>query len=86
MPPDLAEVFDVIAKAQQAIVFLAFEPGSPSIVDAIAEALEGQALAVRPRRGDRVPAAGDFIHGDHRAATPAAKHQRATRRCPRTTA
>ena len=37
-PPDLAEVFDIIAKARQAIVFLAFEPGRPSIVDAIAEA------------------------------------------------
>ena len=27
-PPDLDEVFEIIAKAQQAILFLAFEPGS----------------------------------------------------------
>ena len=39
-PPDLSVVFDIIAKAQQAILFLAFEPGSPSIVDAVADALK----------------------------------------------
>ncbi|HXZ18030.1 MAG TPA: phospholipase D-like domain-containing protein [Roseiarcus sp.] len=37
-PPDLAEVFDIIAKARQAVVFLAFEPGRPSIIDAVADA------------------------------------------------
>jgi len=37
-PPDLTEVFSIIRGAQQAILFLAFQPGSPSIVDAIAEA------------------------------------------------
>jgi phosphatidylserine/phosphatidylglycerophosphate/cardiolipin synthase-like enzyme len=37
-PPDLSEVFDAISKAQQAVLFLAFEPGTPSIVDAIAKA------------------------------------------------
>lgn len=36
-PPDLTEVFSIIAGAQQAILFLAFQPGSPSIVDKIAE-------------------------------------------------
>ena len=41
-PPDLAEVFDIISKAQQAIVFLVFEPGSPSIIDAIAAALKAK--------------------------------------------
>ena len=47
-PPDLAEVFDIIAKARQAIVFLAFEPGRPSIVDAIAEAQKANpALFIR---------------------------------------
>ncbi len=37
-PPDLGEVFAIIAGAQQAILFLAFQPGAPSIVDAIAKA------------------------------------------------
>lgn len=37
-PPDLAEVFSIIHGAQQAILFLAFQPGSPSIVDEIAKA------------------------------------------------
>ena len=47
-PPDLEEVFDIISKAQQAIVFLAFQPGSPSIVDAIAAAQKANpALFVR---------------------------------------
>jgi len=40
IPPDLKEVFDIIAKAQQAILFLAFQPGSPSIIDAVADALK----------------------------------------------
>lgn len=38
VPPDLNEVFSIIAGAQQAILFLAFQPGAPSIVDAIAKA------------------------------------------------
>jgi hypothetical protein len=42
-PPDLAEVFKLIGQAQQAIVFLVFQPGSPSIVDAVAAALKGKA-------------------------------------------
>jgi phosphatidylserine/phosphatidylglycerophosphate/cardiolipin synthase-like enzyme len=37
-PPDLNEVFSIIAGAQQAILFLAFQPGAPSIIDAIAKA------------------------------------------------
>lgn len=37
-PVDLAEVFDRIAGAKQAVIFLAFQPGTPSIMDAIAEA------------------------------------------------
>ena len=42
VPPDLTEVFDVIAKAQQAVLFLAFQPGSPSIIDAVADALKAK--------------------------------------------
>ena len=41
-PPDLSEVFDIIAKAQEAVLFLVFQPGSPSIVDAVAEALKAK--------------------------------------------
>jgi phosphatidylserine/phosphatidylglycerophosphate/cardiolipin synthase-like enzyme len=37
-PADMAEVFDLISKAQQAVIFLAFQPGVPSIVDAAAQA------------------------------------------------
>jgi phosphatidylserine/phosphatidylglycerophosphate/cardiolipin synthase-like enzyme len=37
-PPDLEEVFNQITSAKQAILFVAFEPGSPSIIDAIAKA------------------------------------------------
>lgn len=37
-PGDMAEVFDLISKAQQAVLFLVFQPGSPSIVDAAAQA------------------------------------------------
>jgi phosphatidylserine/phosphatidylglycerophosphate/cardiolipin synthase-like enzyme len=42
IPPDLAEVFGIISKAQQAILFLVFQPGSPSIVDAVANALKAK--------------------------------------------
>jgi phosphatidylserine/phosphatidylglycerophosphate/cardiolipin synthase-like enzyme len=37
-PPDLAEVIGLIKGAQQAVLFLAFQPGSPSVIDAVAAA------------------------------------------------
>jgi phosphatidylserine/phosphatidylglycerophosphate/cardiolipin synthase-like enzyme len=37
-PPDLAEVFQLIASAKQAVLFVVFEPGTPSIIDAVAKA------------------------------------------------
>jgi hypothetical protein len=37
-PVDLAEVFGLIKGAKQAVLFLAFQPGSPSILDAVAGA------------------------------------------------
>ena len=47
-PPDLSEVFDLIAAAKQAILFVEFEPGSPSVIDAIAAAQKANpALFVR---------------------------------------
>ena len=47
-PPDLAEVFKIIAGAKQAILFLEFEPGEPSVIDAIGKAQKANpALFVR---------------------------------------
>jgi phosphatidylserine/phosphatidylglycerophosphate/cardiolipin synthase-like enzyme len=37
-PPDLEQVFELIKEGQHAVLFLAFQPGSPSIIDAIAQA------------------------------------------------
>jgi phosphatidylserine/phosphatidylglycerophosphate/cardiolipin synthase-like enzyme len=77
-PPDLAEVFDAIAKAQQAVVFLAFEPGRPSIIDAIADALKAKpTLFVRGAVTAR-DASGEFyigIHGAGAGTTKPPKHQ-----------
>jgi phosphatidylserine/phosphatidylglycerophosphate/cardiolipin synthase-like enzyme len=39
-PPDLSQVFELIRGAQQAILFLEFQPGSPSVLDVIKEAEE----------------------------------------------
>jgi phosphatidylserine/phosphatidylglycerophosphate/cardiolipin synthase-like enzyme len=47
-PPDLEEVYGLIAAAKQAILFVAFEPGSPSVIDAIAKAqIANSSLFVR---------------------------------------
>jgi phosphatidylserine/phosphatidylglycerophosphate/cardiolipin synthase-like enzyme len=42
VPPDMKQAFDLIGKAQQAILFLAFEPGSPSIIEAVAATLKAK--------------------------------------------
>jgi len=66
VPPDLAEVFDAIAKAQQAVLFLAFEPGSPSIVEAVADALKARPSLFVRGAVTASEAAGGFytaIHG-----------------------
>ncbi|HYZ61751.1 MAG TPA: phospholipase D-like domain-containing protein [Acetobacteraceae bacterium] len=48
VPPDLQEVFDLIAGAKQAILFVAFQPGAPSIIEAIGAAQKANpALFVR---------------------------------------
>ena len=39
-PPDLSEVFAAIRGAKQAVMFLEFQPGSPSVLDVIKEAEE----------------------------------------------
>lgn len=36
-PPDLTEVFDLMSKAKQGILFLEFQPGTPSVIDHAAE-------------------------------------------------
>ncbi|GGP25076.1 phospholipase D-like domain-containing protein [Silvimonas amylolytica] len=47
-PPDLDIVFKLISEATQAVLFLVFEPGYPSIVDAVGAALKANpALFVR---------------------------------------
>ena len=47
-PPDLDEVFKLIAGAKQAILFVVFEPGEPSIIDAVGAAQKANpALFVR---------------------------------------
>jgi phosphatidylserine/phosphatidylglycerophosphate/cardiolipin synthase-like enzyme len=66
VPPDLTEVFDAITKAQQAVLFLAFEPGSPSIIDAVAEALKAKPTLFVRGAVTASEAAGGFytaIHG-----------------------
>lgn len=44
VPADMAEVFDIVAGAQKAILFLLFNPGTPSIIDEIkaVDALRGE--------------------------------------------
>jgi PLD-like domain len=70
MPPDLAEVFKLIGQAQQAIVFLVFQPGAPSIVDAVALALKAKpSLFVRGAVTD-AGAAGEFYTAINGGETP----------------
>src|SRR5262249_5983547 len=38
LPVDLHEVYDAIAAAKHAVLFLVFQPGTPSVLDAIASA------------------------------------------------
>lgn len=42
LPGDLEEVFRAISKAKQAVLFLVFQPGSPSIVDQVAMTAAGK--------------------------------------------
>jgi hypothetical protein len=83
-PPDLDEVFNLISAAKQAILFVVFEPGVPSVVDAI-----GKAQAANPAlfvRGTvTVAAAAENLPWQSRAtrtAIVAASRCHAARRCP----
>jgi PLD-like domain len=74
-PPDLAEVFKLISQAQQAVVFLVFQPGTPSIVDAVASALKAKpSLFVRGAVTDS-NAAGEFYTAINGGETPL-KHKK----------
>lgn len=44
-PADLGEVFDLIEKAKQGVLFLAFIPGNPSIVSKLKEVYDGKQKA-----------------------------------------
>jgi phosphatidylserine/phosphatidylglycerophosphate/cardiolipin synthase-like enzyme len=73
VPADLAEVFDIISKAQQAILFLAFQPGSPSIIDAVADALKAKPSLFVRGAVTASQAAGGFytaIHGGGTGGKP----------------
>ena len=47
-PPDLAQVFDLIAAAQQGVLFLAFDPGTPSFLEAVRLRAEQMEAAGKP--------------------------------------
>jgi hypothetical protein len=77
-PPDLDEVFKAISQAQQAIVFLAFEPGTPSIVDAIADALNAKPGLFVRGAVTAAQASGGFytaIHGGGTNGKPARRQK-----------
>jgi phosphatidylserine/phosphatidylglycerophosphate/cardiolipin synthase-like enzyme len=78
VPPDLTEVFDIISKARQAILFLAFQPGSPSIIDAVAEALKARPNLFVRGAVTASQASGEFytaIHGGGTGDTPAKRQK-----------
>jgi hypothetical protein len=72
-PPDLQELFKLISQAQQAILFLVFEPGYPSIVDTIAAAQKSNpSLFVRGAVTD-TSASGEFYTAVNGGQTPVKK-------------
>ena len=76
-PPDLAEVFKIISNAQRAIAFLVFEPGTPSIIDAIAAVQKAKPSLFVRGAVTASGAAGEFhtaINGDGDAPPP--KHHK----------
>lgn len=73
-PSDLSEVFDLIAQARQGILFLLFQPGKPSVLDAILAAQHAHTdLFIRGAATD-AEAIGNFeTQLQHRAGAPMAK-------------
>ena len=80
VPPDLTEVFDLIAKAQHAILFLAFQPGTPSIVDAVAEALKAKPSLFVRGAVTASQAAGASLHRNSWRRAPRASRRSTKRR------
>jgi phosphatidylserine/phosphatidylglycerophosphate/cardiolipin synthase-like enzyme len=77
-PPDLAEVFDIVAKAQQAILFLVFQPGKPSVIDAVAGALKAKPSLFVRGAVTASNASNQFytaIHGGGSPGTPQRRRQ-----------
>jgi phosphatidylserine/phosphatidylglycerophosphate/cardiolipin synthase-like enzyme len=75
VPPDLKEIFGIISKAQRAVLFLAFQPGSPSIIDAVAATLKARpSLFVRG-----VVTASDAAGGFYTAINGDGTHNQATK-------
>ncbi|MBN3850935.1 nuclease [Paraburkholderia sp. Ac-20342] len=69
-PPDLQELFDLIGKARQSIIFLVFEPGYPSIVDAIAAAQKARPTLFVRGAVTAANAAGEFYAALHDGQVP----------------
>jgi PLD-like domain len=64
-PPDLAEVYSLIAKAKFGILFLAFKPGSPNVMEAVSQKAQrmkdvGKPFFVRGAVTDATPL-GNFV-------------------------
>jgi len=59
-PPDLDQVFGLMAQAKQAILFLEFEPGTPSVIDKAAEIANANPLLVVRGAVTDPKAAGSF--------------------------
>jgi len=67
VPPDLDQVFELMANAKQAILFLEFMPGRPSVIDKAAEVAQSNPkLFVRGAVTDQKAAAGYATTLQHR--------------------
>ena len=73
-PPDLAALFALIAQAQHSILFLVFEPGTPSIINAIADAQRARPSLFVRGAVTAASAAGEFqtaVNGGQPTGKPA---------------
>ena len=77
-PPDLSEVFDIIAKAQAGGPVPRLPARLTKHRRCRGRGVEGQAIAVRARRGDRVAGIGRVLHGNswRRRRDKPQKHQK----------
>jgi phosphatidylserine/phosphatidylglycerophosphate/cardiolipin synthase-like enzyme len=77
-PQDMQALFDIISDAKQAVLFLVFEPGRPSIIDYVADALKANANLFVRGAVTAADAAGGFYTAIHEGATggPPPKHQK----------